>query len=316
MTRGKGTGEGKRKRVNRDEINGLLFALPWIIGFLCFSVIPLCTSLYYSFTEFNPVKAPEWVGLKNYIYIFKDPLVLKSLKNTMFMAFVSTPVNLFIAVLLASLLNDRFRGRGAVRTIFFMPSIIPMIAATMVCIWMFDPTYGYINRVLSYVGIDGPSWLLNPAYTKWALVLMGTWCTGTTMLICLAALQDVPRSYYESAEIDGAGGAAKFFKVTLPCVAPVLIYQAILNMINAFQYFTQVYVIINASSGGGTSNAGGGPANSILMYPLYMFNTAFSYMKMGRASAMAWLLFVIVSLLTFIMIKATKKVSDSGVGGE
>lgn len=307
----------KKKKSNaRDTRNGFLFALPWIIGFICFSLVPLVTSLYYSFTSFNPVQAPKWVGLDNFKYIFQDPLVLKSLKNTLFMAFVSTPINLFIALLLASLLNGKFKGRGAARTIFFMPSIIPMIAATMVWIWMFDPTYEYINRVLEMFGIHGPAWLVNPAYTKWALVLMGTWCTGTTMLICLAALQDVPKSYYESAEIDGANGFSKFFKITLPCVAPVLVYQAILNIINSFQYFTQVYVIINASSGGGSSNAGGGPANSILMYPLYLFNTAFSYMKMGRASAMAWLLFVIVSVLTFIMIKVTKKVSQNGVGGE
>lgn len=306
----------KSKLSRRDNINGFLFALPWIIGFLCFSFIPLVTSLYYSFTSFNPVKAPEWVGLENFKYIFQDPLVFKSLKNTMFMAFVSTPVNLFIAMLLASLLNSRFRGRGVARTIFFMPSIIPMIAATMVWIWMFDPTYGYINRVLGMVGINGPAWLVNPGYTKWALVLMGTWCTGTTMLICLAALQDVPGSYYEAAEIDGANGLDKFFRITLPSVAPVLVYQGILNIINSFQYFTQVYVIINASAGGGSSNAGGGPANSILMYPLYLFNTAFSYMKMGRASAMAWMLFLIVSVLTFVMIKVTNKVSDSGIGGE
>lgn len=136
------------------------------------------------------------------------------------------------------------------------------------------------------------------------------------MLICLAALQDVPGSYYEAADIDGANAFDKFFKITLPCVAPVLVYQGILNIINSFQYFTQVYVIINASSGGGSSNASGGPANSILMYPLYLFNTAFSYMKMGRASAMAWLLFVIVCVLTIIMTKVTKKVSDNGMGGE
>jgi multiple sugar transport system permease protein len=305
-----------KKTERQDNINGFLFALPWIVGFVCFSLIPLVTSLYYSFTSFNPVKAPEWVGLENYQYLLKDPLVLKSLKNTLFMAFVSTPINLFIAMLLASLLNSKYKGRGIVRTLFFMPSIIPMIAATMVWIWMFDPTYGYINRVLGVIGIHGPAWLVNPAYTKWALVLMGTWCTGTTMLICLAALQNVPRSYYESAEIDGANAVNKFFRITLPTVAPVLVYQGILNIINSFQYFTQVYVIINASSGGGASNAGGGPANSILMYPLYLFNTAFSYMKMGRASAMAWFLFVIVSVLTFIMTKVTKKVSNNGMGGE
>ncbi len=305
-----------KKRRHRDTRNGFLFALPWIVGFLAFSVLPLATSLYYSFTTFNPVRPPVWVGLDNFKYIFRDPLVIKSLGNTLFMAFVSTPINLFIALFLASLLNRTFRGRGAARTIFFMPSIIPMIAATMVWIWMFDPTYGYINRALDFIGIDGPSWLVDPSYTKWALVMMGTWCVGTTMLICLAALQDVPKSYYESAEIDGANAFSIFFKITLPSVAHVLVYQGILNIINAFQYFTQVYVIINASSGGGTSNAGGGPANSILMYPLYLFNTAFSYMQMGRASAMAWLLFVIVSIITFIMIKVTSRMSRNGIGGE
>jgi ABC-type sugar transport systems, permease components len=302
------------KSERRDNINGFLFALPWIIGFICFSLIPLLSSLYYSFTNFNAVKSPEWVGLANFKYLLKDPLILKSLKNTFFMAFVSTPVNLFIAVLLASLLNSKFKGRGAARTIFFMPSIIPMIAATMVWIWMFDPTYGYINRILGMLGINGPAWLINPAYTKWALVMMGTWCIGTTMLICLAALQDVPKSYYESADIDGANAVYKFFKITLPCIAPVLVYQGILNIINAFQYFTQVNVIISASSGGAI--ASGGPANSILMYPLYLFYNAFAYMKMGRASAMAWLLFLIVSILTFIMTRITKRVTNNGIGGE
>lgn len=305
----------KSKMSNKElqtNINGMLFALPWIIGFIFFSIIPLFTSFYYSFTEFNPVTSPEWVGLANYKDMFSDPLVYKSLKNTLFMVFVSTPINLGVAMILASLLNSKFRGRGVARTIFFMPSIIPMVAATMVWIWMFDPTYGYLNKVIELFGINGPAWLIDPAFTKWSLVLMGTWCTGTTMLICLASLQSVSKELYESAEIDGANVFDKFFKITLPSVASVLVYQAILNMINAFQYFTQVYVIINATSGGNSTYASGGPANSILMYPLYLFNTAFSYMDMGKASAMAWFLFVIVGLLTFVMIKLTKKFDMDG----
>ncbi|MFV0502382.1 MAG: carbohydrate ABC transporter permease [Lachnospirales bacterium] len=299
-------------REFKKNINGFLFASPWIIGFLCFSVIPLIYSFYYSFTAFNPIKEPEWVGIANYVSVFKDPLIFKSLKNTLFMAFVSTPVNLAIGILLATILNSKFKGRGVARTIFFMPSVIPMVAATMIWIWMFDPTYGYINRIIGLIGIEGPAWLIDPKYTKWALVLMGSWCVGTTMLVCLAALQGVNRSFYESADIDGANAITKFFKITLPCIAPVVIYQGILNVINSFQYFTQVYVIIKASAGGGASTASGGPANSILMYPLYLFNTAFSYMDMGKASAMAWLLFVVIAILTFIMIKITNKIS----GGE
>jgi multiple sugar transport system permease protein len=275
----------------------------------------LISSLYYSFTEFNPVSVPKWVGLDNYRAIFADQLVLKSLMNTLFIAFVSTPVNLFVALLLATIVTRKFHGRGVVRTLFFLPSIIPTIAATMVWIWMFDPTYGYINMVLSWFGIKGPAWLMDMRYTKAALLLMGTWCTGTAMLICMAALQEVPTSFYEAAEIDGASPIRKFFSITLPSIAHVLVYQGILNLINAFQYFQQVYIITNASTGGGAGAgyASGGPGNSILMYPLYIFHNAFVYLKMGKASAMAWLLFLVVALLARVMTKVTKGMTaDAG----
>lgn len=188
----------RRNATQRDFINGLLFSSPWILGFLAFSVYPLLSSLYYSLTKFNAVTTPQWVGLNNFKDIFADPLVWKSLGNTLFMAFISTPINLCVALLLASIVCIRFKGRGIVRTAFFLPSVIPMVAATMVWIWMFDPTYGYINNVLSWVGISGPSWLMDANYTKWALVLMGTWNTGTMMLVCMSALQSVPKSYYEA----------------------------------------------------------------------------------------------------------------------
>ena len=304
----------KKKCITRGDINGLLFALPWLIGFLLLSVYPLSMSLYYSFTEFNPVTDPVWIGLENYISLFKDPRFYKSLQNTCFYAFIATPINLITALVLASLISRRFRGRGLVRTVFFLPSVIPMVAATMVWIWMFDPTYGFIYNFLKWFSIDGPAWLINPKTTKWALVMMGMWGTGTTMLVCLAALQDVPGSYYESAQMDGANGVQRFFFITLPCVAHVIVYQAILNLINAFQYFTQVYVITTAS-GGSTSGASGGPENSILMYPLYLFHNAFIYQKMGKASAMAWILMVIVGLLTMVMARLSDK-AVSNAGGE
>lgn len=299
----------------RNFRNGLLFSLPWILGFLAFSVYPLISSLYYSFTKFNAVTTPKWVGLDNFKDIFSDPLVGKSLMNTLFMAFISTPVNLFVALLLASIVVKNFKGRGFVRTAFFLPSVIPMVAATMVWIWMFDPTYGYINNVLSLFGISGPAWLMDAHYTKFALVLMGTWNTGTSMLVCMAALQEVPNSYYESADIDGASAFHKFFQITIPCIAHVIVYQAILNLINSFQYFQQVYIIVTANAGVKGGGAAGGPENSILMYPLYIFHNAFSYLKMGKASAMAWLLFVVVALLTVVMTKVTKKVTENA-GGE
>lgn len=305
----------KSKREQKEGLYGLLFASPWILGFLAFSVYPLVSSLYYSFTKFNAVTAPKWVGLENFKDVFSDPLIWKSLLNTLFMAFISTPVNLMVALLLACIVIKNFRGRGLVRTAFFLPSVIPMVAATMVWIWMFDPTYGYINNVLHFFGISGPAWLLDSKYTKWALVLMGTWNTGTTMLVCMAALQSVPTSYYESAEIDGAGVVKRFFYITLPCVAHVIVYQAILSIINAFQYFQQVYIIVTANAGVKGGSAAGGPENSILMYPLYIFHNAFTYLKMGKASAMAWLLFIVVAILTVLMTKVTKKVTEDA-GGE
>ncbi len=302
-----------RIKLTKDDRNGFLFALPWIIGFLLLSVYPLVMSLYYSFTEFNFISDPKWVGLDNFESLFSDRRFFKSLGNTCFYAFVATPILLVIALLLALIANKRFSLRGVARTVFFLPSIIPMVAATMVWIWMFDPTYGYINNFLALFGIEGPAWLINPKTTKWALVMMGSWCTGTTMLVCLAALQDVPKSYYESASLDGANAFQKFIHITVPSVAHVLVYQAILNLINAFQYFTQVYVITTAS-GGNTSGASGGPENSILMYPLYLFHNAFIYQKMGKASAMAWILMVVVGLLTIVMVKLSRKAtSNAGV---
>jgi multiple sugar transport system permease protein len=300
----------------RNTRNGLLFSLPWIIGFLCFSIYPLAASLFYSFTEFNPVSPPVWVGLANYRSLFEDKLVAKALSNTLFIAFVSAPVNLLVALLLGMIVTRKFYLRGLVRTLFFLPTIIPTIAATMVWIWMFDPTYGYINTVLGWFGISGPAWLMDMRYTKPALLLMGTWCTGTAMLICMAALEEVPVSYYESAELDGVGPVRKFIYITLPTIAHVLVYQAILGFINAFQYFQQVYIITNASSGSGAGSgyANGGPGNSILMYPLYIFHNAFVFLKMGKASSMAWLLFLLVSILTYVMTKLSKRVTqDTGV---
>lgn len=306
----------KKTRIQKQEfIFGLLFTCPWIIGFLAFTIYPIVSSFYYSFTQFNVVADPKWIGLENYRNVFGDPLVWKSLVNTLFMAFVSTPINLMLALLLACIVKEEFWGKGFVRTAFFLPSVIPMIAATMVWIWMFDPTYGYINNVLKIFGITGPAWLLNAKYTKWSLVLMGAWNTGTTMLVCLAALQSVPQSYYESAEIDGAGAIKRFFYITIPCVAHVVVYQAILNIINSFQYFQQVYIIVTANAGVKGGSAAGGPENSILMYPLYIFHNAFTYLKMGKASAMAWVLFIVVSILTVIMTKISGKVTENA-GGE
>jgi len=299
----------------RIDFVGFLFALPWILGFLAFNLYPLGASFWYGFTNVNPIRAPQWVGLENYRNIVADPLFYISLGNTLFYTLVASVMNLSMAFFLAMMLRRDFKGISFFRSVFFLPSIIPMVAATMIWIWMLDPQYGLVDRVLGFFGLYQPNWLIDARFTKWSLVLIGLWGTGTTMLIFLAGLKDIPDSYYEAAEIDGAGPLTQLLKITLPAMAHVLVYQLILAVINGFQYFTQVYIITTAA-GGSTSQASGGPENSILMYPLYLFHNAFVYLKMGKASAMAWILFAIVAALTLVMVRVTRKQVGLGAGRE
>lgn len=299
----------------RLDLVGFLFALPWILGFLAFNVYPLAASFFYGFTDVNPVRDPRWVGLDNYRNIFSDPLFYRSLGNTLFYTVVSSALNLLMAFSLAMTLRRDFKGISFFRSVFFLPSIIPMVAATMIWIWMLDPQYGLVDRVLGALGLYRPNWLIDARYTKWSLVLIGLWGTGTTMLIFLAGLKDIPASFYEAAEIDGAGPLVQLLKITLPSMAHVIVYQLILAFINGFQYFTQVYIITTAA-GGSSSQASGGPENSILMYPLYLFHNAFVYLRMGKASAMAWILFAVVAAMTAVMVRATRKQVGLGAGRE
>jgi multiple sugar transport system permease protein len=286
----------KHRSLNNDGVSGLLFVLPWIIGFLLFSLYPIVMSAYYSFTDFSAIKDPQWVGLRNYASLFSDPVFYKSLWNTVFFVVVSVPATIMLALVTAMLLNLKIKCRGFFRSVFFLPSILPLVASTMVWIWILDPMNGFLNRFLRIFGIPTINWLGNPAFTRWSVVLIALWGVGTTMVIFLAAIQDVPGELYEAAEMDGAGR--------------VLLYQIILAVINGFQYFTQVYVVITAQAGNLMQNAYGGPQDSLLMYPLYLYYNAFSFLKMGRASAMAWILFVIVGLLTLLLTKTSKKWVD------
>jgi multiple sugar transport system permease protein len=300
----------KHRSLNNDGVSGLLFVLPWIIGFLLFSLYPIVMSAYYSFTDFSAIKDPQWVGLKNYVSLFSDPVFYKSLWNTIFFVAVSVPATIMLALVTAMLLNLKIKCRGFFRSIFFLPSILPLVASTMVWIWILDPMNGFLNRFLRIFGIPTINWLGNPAFTRWSVVLIALWGVGTTMVIFLAAIQDVPGELYEAAEMDGAGRIRRFFSITIPGISHVLLYQVILAVINGFQYFTQVYVVITAQAGNLMQNAYGGPQDSLLMYPLYLYYNAFSFLKMGRASAMAWILFVIVGLLTLLLTKTSKKWVD------
>ena len=293
--------------AKKSNIEGFLFVLPWIIGFLLFSLYPIIMSAYYSFTDFSAIKDPSFVGLENYKSLFIDPLFYKSMKNTLVYVFFSVTCSIALALIIASLLNGKWKGRTVFRSIFFLPSVVPVVASTMIWVWIFDPINGYMNKILGKFGIFTINCLGDPSWTMTSVIIITLWGIGSSMVIFLAAMQDVPKELYESAGMDGAGPVAKFINITLPSIAHVVLYQIVLVMINGFQYFTQVYIIIRAQSGNISQGINGGPRDSLMMYPLYLYYNAFSGLKMGKAAAMSWILFIVVCAITFILIKVSKK---------
>ena len=291
----------REAKANRD---GFLFSLPWLIGFLLFSLYPIVMSAYYSFTDFSAIKDPVWVGLKNYQDLLKDKLFWQSLQNTILYVVISVPVTILVSLLLAALLKVVRVGKAFFRSVFFLPSIFPVVASTMIWLLILDSISGYLNRFLNLFGLPSVNWLGNPAWTKPALVIMTCWGVGSTVVILLAAMGDVSHELYE------AGTWKQFIHITLPGISHVLVYQVILAVINGFQYFTQVYILCSAQSGNLSAGVGAGKKNSLLMYPLYLFQNAFGRLKMGSASAMAWILFVIVLILTLILLKGSEKYVD------
>lgn len=288
------------RTLTRNErkalLTGLLFTSPWIIGFLAFRVYPFFASLYYSFTFYPILDRPKWVGLDNYIDLFDDPRFLTSLYNTSYYALGAVPLATIVGILLAMLLNTRVRGLSAFRTIYFLPSITPVVASAIVWLWMFDPINGVINYLLDLVGVSGPAWMGSPQWSKPALILMSMWGVGGAVVIYLAALQDVPRELLEASELDGANTLQKIRNITLPMISPVIFFNVITGLIGAFQYFTEAFVMT-----GGT----GSPADSTLMMSIYLYQTAFQFFKIGYASAQAWILFLIVIAFTTIMFRVS-----------
>ena len=297
----------KRLGPNNHTMMGLLFAMPWIIGFVLFSIYPIVMSIYYSLTDFNMFQAPKFVGFQNYQKLFQDPKFYKSLWNTIYMTVLGTPLCIAVGLLLAVLLNQKVKGMPFFRTFFYLPSIVPLVASSMLWLWILNPQYGLLNMALKKIGLYQPNWLSDPRFTKPALIIMGIWGVGSIMIVFLAALQDVPRTLYEAAEIDGASAVQRFFHITLPGISPVIFFQLIMGIINNFQYFTQAYLMIGSTTGGQLNVSSGGPENSLLFYALYLYNKAFSSFKMGEASAMAWILFIIVALVTFLIFKTQDK---------
>lgn len=286
----------------REFYAGYLFALPWFIGFTVFAGGPILFSFFMSFCEYDIFSPPKWVGLKNYVDMFaNDKLFYKSLYNTVFMA-IGIPLGMGVSLGLAMLLSYEIKGMAVYRTFFYLPAIVPAVAASILWRWIFNPQEGILNSLLAKVhlagvvsralGVDNLAWLQNEHLSKPALILMGLWGAGAGMIIWLAGLKGIPVHLYEAAELDGAGRFRRFWHVTLPMLSPYILFNLIMGLIGTFQVFTQAYIMTQ-----------GGPLDSTLFYAYALFNNAFRYMKMGYASAMAWVLFAIILVLTLIQLR-------------
>ncbi len=273
----------------QNLLKGVGFISPWIIGFAVFGLYPLCASLYYSFCDYDVLNKPAYVGTLNYQEMVGDSVFWKALYNTFYFAVFSIPLGLFMALMIAIMLNQSVRGRSVFRTAYFLPSIVPLIGVSMIWMWLFNGDYSLVNFVLSRIGLTGPGWLTDEAWVKPTLILSGVWQVGGTIVIFLAALQDVPRSLYESAEIDGANAPVRLWHITVPMISPAIYFNLVMGIIGALQEFVRPFVML-----GGT-----GPNRSALFYAVNLYQNAFDYLNMGYACAMAWVLFVIIVLLTW-----------------
>jgi multiple sugar transport system permease protein len=279
---------------------GLAFCAPWLIGFSVFTLYPVVASLFYSFCDYSVLQSPIWSGMENYRRLWNDSVFWLSLRNTLFYAGLSLPLGLVVALGLALLLNTGVKGMAVWRTIFYLPSIVPIVASSMLWLWIFNGKFGLLNAVLRpFLGSATPGWLADPLWAKPALVLMSLWGVGNSMVIYLAGLQNVPAELYEAAEMDGAGSWRKFWYVTVPLISPVIYFNLIMGIIGSLQVFTTVFAM--------TGGADGNPARSTLFYALYLFSTAFYDLRMGYACAMAWVLFVIIVALTLTATKLMEK---------
>ena len=280
----------------KESLAGYLFAAPWLLGLLLLTAGPIGVSIVYSFCRYDVLHAAEFVGLENYRRLFAgDPLFWKSLANTGYMM-LGVPLGMAVGLGIAMLLNSQVRGMQVYRTVFYLPAIVPMVASSTLWIWVLNPEVGLVNSMLRTLGVgDPPNWLQSSSWllgSKSAIILMGLWSAGSGMIIWLAGLKGIPQHLYEAAEIDGAGAWGQFFHVTLPMLSPYIFFNLIMGIIGTMQVFTQAYIMTE-----------GGPDDSTMFYAYYLFNNAFRYFKMGYASALAWILFVVILILTLIQLK-------------
>ena len=296
-----------KKILNKQKFWGYVFVSPWVMGFLIFGAYPIIMSLYYSLCQYDVLRVPQFIGLRNYNeLLFHDNYFWDSIWNTLYYLILRTPLVIIGSLLLAVLVNNSLKGMKFFRTVYFMPSIISGVILSVLWMWLLNPEYGLINITLGFFGIQGPLWLVDPVWSKPAIILMSIWSIGGgRMLVFLAALQSIPAQLYEALELDGGGWWNKFRFLIVPSVSPVIFLWTIIEVIFALQVFVEAYVMTK-----------GGPLNSTLFYNLYLYNKAFDDFDMGYASAMAWLLFIIAMVITYIQFKMSKKwVHYSGGNG-
>lgn len=289
-----------KKKMNLKEKSqlkwGYFFIAPAIIGLICFSFGPMLFSLGISFTKWDVITAKEFVGLDNYKALFHDPLFFKSLKVTLYYTLLSVPLITCIPLLTAMLLNTKIKGISIFRAIFYVPSIVPIVASAAVWMYIYNPMYGLLNSILKALGLYTHNFIFSETGAVPSLAVMALWAAGNTVVIYLAGLQGVSRQLYEAAEIDGAGAIARFFHITVPMMTPIIFYNFVMAIINSMQIFTQAYIMTD-----------GGPANATFFYSLMVYRTAFKQSRMGYSAAMSWIFFIIIAVLTLLVFKSQKK---------
>jgi multiple sugar transport system permease protein len=284
----------RNRQRRREAIEGYLFVAPAVIGFLLFTFFPMIASFALSFTEYNLLSSPEWIGFDNYVAMAKDEFFWRSLRITATYAVVGLPLGLLLGLLVALLLNQQVPGISIWRSLYVLPSVLSGAAVVVLWRWLLNPEFGLLTVMLGYLGIKGPDWLGSTAWALPSLILISLWGFGGSMLVYLAGLQGIPQELYEAVEVDGGSAWDKFRTVTIPMLSPVILFNLVIGLIAAFQFFTEPFGLTE-----------GGPENSTLVYMLYLYRNAYLYLDMGYASAMAWVLFLLVLLLTLLVFRST-----------
>jgi multiple sugar transport system permease protein len=287
----------KVMRKWRQTRLGILFVSPWIIGFCAFYLYPFAATFYYAFTRFTGIGNPVFTGLGNFSTLATDHLFRTALFNTFYYTAIEVPLSTAAALGLALLLNMNVRGQAIYRTLFYIPSIVPVIASSMIFVWIFQPSFGLVNSLLSDAGINGPEWFFSIGWSKPSFILLGLWGLGQPMVIYLAALQGVPREMYEVADLEGANAWQRLRRVTIPMISPVMLFNVIMSLVLSIQYFTQAQVI---------ETPPGSPGTSTMFFVTYYYEQAFSFLHLGYASAMAFILFVLVLLITVVLLRTSR----------